>query len=103
MGLESTGFRTLVLYYPDALKEALRLSPELELSPVTLSSVLVPMLPYEERQNPEFIFFNSKIEAELNSVQTESSDRRGMAAEKLYQAPLKFQAGDSRVEAARGG
>lgn len=50
-----------------------------------------------------FFFFNSKIEAELNPVQTEPSDRRGMAAEKLCQAPLKFQAGDSRVEAASGG
>lgn len=104
MGLESTGFKTLGLYYPDALKEALRLSPELELSPVTLSSVSVPMLPCEERQNPGFIFFlNSKIEAEPNPVQTEPSDRRGMAAEKLCQAPLKFQAGDRRVEAASGG
>lgn len=57
MGLESIRFRTLGLYYPDALKEALRLSLVLEMSPVTLSflSLCLSMLPYEERQHPGFI------------------------------------------------
>lgn len=57
MGLESIRFRTLGLYYPDALKEALRLSLALEISPVTLSflSLCLSMLPYEERQHPGFI------------------------------------------------
>lgn len=104
MGLESTGFKTLGLYYPDALKEALRLSPELELSPATLSSVPVRCSHVKRGGiQSSFFFFNSKIEAEPNAVQTEPSDRRGMAAEKLCQAPLKFQAGDRRVEAASGG
>lgn len=57
MGLEFTGFRTLGLYYPDALKEARGLSSELELSPVTLSSVPGLMIPYEERQDPGCFFF----------------------------------------------